>query len=136
MSWTEIVIDVERDQAEALSDALMDAGMLSVSIEDADVGTEQEQPLFGEPGMEPEANAWQHSRVVALAPSGVDAARIVADAADAAGLPALPPFRLRTVQEQDWVRLTQSQFDPIRIGRNIWVVPSWHDAPDPSAVVL
>jgi ribosomal protein L11 methyltransferase len=57
MSWTEIVIEVARSNAEALSDALMDAGALSVSVEDADEGTEAEQPLFGEPGMEPKEAA-------------------------------------------------------------------------------
>jgi len=66
MGWTEIVIQVTRDQAEALSDALMESGALSVSVEDADEGTVAEQPLFGEPGMEPTEAAWDHSRVVAL----------------------------------------------------------------------
>ena len=61
MSWTEIVIEVPRDQAELMSDALMEAGALSVSVEDADEGTEAERPLFGEPGMEPEQHAWEHS---------------------------------------------------------------------------
>ena len=53
MSWTEVVIEVAREHAEALSDALMEAGALSVSVEDADEGTDQEKPMFGEPGMEP-----------------------------------------------------------------------------------
>ena len=66
MSWTEVVIEVARDHAEALSDALMEAGALSVSVEDADEGTDAEKPLFGEPGMEPTETAWDHSRVVAL----------------------------------------------------------------------
>src|SRR6478609_3408784 len=66
MSWTEIVIEVALDHAEALSDALMEAGALSVSVEDADEGTEAERPLFGEPGMEPEEAAWERSRVIAL----------------------------------------------------------------------
>lgn len=139
MSWTEIVIEVPLHQAEALSDALMEAGALSVSVEDADLGTEAEQPLFGEPGMEPEQSAWEHSRVVALAPLETDHAALVAEAAamcepplDAAQL----SYSLRNVADQDWVRLTQSQFEPIHIGKNIWVVPSWHDAPDPSALVL
>ncbi|MGB6055535.1 MAG: 50S ribosomal protein L11 methyltransferase, partial [Burkholderiaceae bacterium] len=72
MSWTEIVIETARDAADALSDALLDAGALSVSVEDADVGTAAEQPLFGEPGMEPEQAAWEHSRVVALIDSDAD----------------------------------------------------------------
>lgn len=139
MSWTEIVIEVARHHAEKLSDALMDAGALSVSVEDADEGTDSEQPLFGEPGMEPEEAAWEHSRVIALTPSDADHAAIVAAALDAGGLGANSTeilYTLRPVAEQDWVRLTQSQFDPIHIGKNIWVVPSWHDKPDPDALVL
>lgn len=137
MSWTEIVIEVARTHAEALSDALMEAGALSVSVEDADFGTDAEQPLFGEPGMEPTQAAWEHSRVVALTPLEADQASIVAEAAQAVGLAASDvAFTLRAVEEQDWVRLTQSQFEPIHIGKNIWVVPSWHDAPDPQALVL
>lgn len=135
MSWTEIVIEVPRDQAELMSDALMEAGALSVSVEDADEGTEAERPLFGEPGMEPEQHAWEHSRVVALTEADADSQALVRDACAACELPELP-FTLRSVAEQDWVRVTQSQFDPIPIGRRIWVVPSWHDAPDPDALVL
>jgi ribosomal protein L11 methyltransferase len=135
MSWTEIVIEVAREQAEGLSDALMEAGALSVSVEDADEGTEAERPLFGEPGMEPAEAAWDHSRVVALADAEADPDTIVAEAAAACGIDT-PSFTLRPVAEQDWVRLTQSQFEPIHIGKNIWVVPSWHDAPDPDGLIL
>jgi ribosomal protein L11 methyltransferase len=135
MSWTEIVIEVARDHAEALSDALMEAGALSVSVEDADEGTDAERPLFGEPGMEPTETAWDHSRVVALSDLDADHGAIVAEAAAACGIEP-PKFMLRPVAEQDWVRLTQSQFEPIHIGKNIWVVPSWHDAPDPNGLVL
>lgn len=136
MNYVEIVIEVARDHAEALSDALMEAGALSVSVEDADEGTDAEKPLFGEPGMEPEEAAWDHSRVVALTGEDADQAAIVAEAAAAISLAEAPKFTLRGVEEQDWVRLTQSQFDPIHIGKNIWVVPSWHEAPDPDALIL
>ena len=136
MSWTEIVVEIARDHAEALSDALMEAGALSVSVEDADEGTDAEQPLFGEPGMEPEEAAWERSRVVALTDVDSDQAALVADAAEAIGLAAVPAYTLRPVAEQDWVRLTQSQFAPIHIGKNIWVVPSWHEAPDPDGLIL
>ena len=137
MSWIEIVIEVARTDAEALSDALIDAGALSVSVEDADLGTEAEQPLFGEPGMEPAQAAWEHSRVVALTEADADHAALLAAAALACDIdPARLPHSLRPVADQDWVRLTQSQFEPIHIGKNIWVVPSWHVAPDPSALVL
>ncbi len=80
MAWIEIVIDVARDHAEAFSDALMDAGALSVSVEDADLGTEAERPLFGEPGMQPQEAAWERSRVVALTDTEADHAALVAEA--------------------------------------------------------
>jgi ribosomal protein L11 methyltransferase len=136
MAWVEVLIEVARDHAEPLSDALMEAGALSVSVEDADFGTEAEQPMFGEPGMEPLEAAFERSRVVALTDVDLDHTALVQAAAETAGLEATPSFSLRDVADQDWVRLTQSQFEPIHIGKNIWVVPSWHEAPDPSALVL
>jgi ribosomal protein L11 methyltransferase len=136
MSWLEVVIEIAREHAEGLSDALMEAGALSVSVEDADEGTDQEKPLFGEPGMVPKEAAWDHSRVVALTDVDADQAAIVAEAAAAIGLPQTPGFVTRPVADADWVRLTQSQFEPIHIGKNIWVVPSWHEAPDPDALIL
>ena len=136
MSWTEIVIEIAREHAEALSEALMDVGALSVSVEDADEGTDAERPLFGEPGMEPTEAAWDHSRVVALTDADADQLAIVTEAAQAINLPVVPAFTTRKVEDADWVRLTQSQFEPIHIGTNIWVVPSWHVAPDPNGLIL
>jgi len=136
MSWTEIVLEVPRQQAEHVSDALIEVGALSVSVEDANEGTEAEQPLFGEPGMEPTEHAWESSRVVALINANDDPAELVHQACAMCDIYTLLPFTLRSVADQDWVRLTQSQFEPIRIGKNIWVVPSWHDAPNPDALIL
>jgi ribosomal protein L11 methyltransferase len=136
MSYRELVVELAREHAEALSDALLELGALSVSVEDADADTPDEQPLFGEPGLTPERTAWTHSRVIALLAPEHDPAVLLAAAANELGLAGTPSFSVREVEEQDWVRLTQSQFDPIPIGERIWVVPSWHDAPDPDALVL
>lgn len=136
MAFQECVIEVAQDQADAWSDALFDLGALSVSVEDADADTPDEQPLFGEPGLEPTRLAWNRSRVVALFGDDNDPAVVVAAAANQLGIDPVPDYALRNVEDQDWVRLTQSQFEPIRIGEKIWVVPSWHDAPEPDAVVL
>jgi len=136
MSWTEIVLEIPRQQAELVSDALIEAGALSVSVEDANEGTDAEQPLFGEPGMEPAEHAWESSRVVALINASDDAAELVHQACAMCDFSMVLPFKLRSVADQDWVRLTQSQFEPICIGKNIWVVPSWHDAPNPDALIL
>ena len=134
--WISVTLQAEADKAEALSDALMEAGALSVSIEDADAGTEAERPQFGEPGHLPTA-LWDHSRVIALFDAAADPAELgamLAEAARAAGFDAVPPFSTETVAEQNWVQLTQSQFDPIRITDRLWIVPSWHEAPDADAI--
>jgi len=136
VTYRECVLEVSRDDAEALSEALFDLGALSVSVEDADADTPEEQPLFGEPGHEPTRLAWNRSRVVALLADDADPALLVAAAANEIGLSPLPQYTVREVEEQDWVRVTQAQFEPIHIGEHIWVVPSWHDAPEPDAVVL
>ena len=136
MNYRELIVELDRAQAEAFSDALIDLGALSVSVEDADADTPDEQPLFGEPGLTPQRTAWQRSRVIALIAPEHDPAVLAAAAANALALAAMPKFDVREVEDQDWVRLTQSQFEPISIGERIWVVPSWHAAPDPQALIL
>ena len=133
--WLSVSIAADAAHAEALADALLALGALSVSIEDADAGTERETPQFGEPGSTP-APLWTHSRVVALFARETDVPLLVAAAAGEAGLAATPPYVTADVAEQDWVRLTQSQFEPIRISERLWIVPSWHAAPDPRAINL
>ena len=122
----ELVLLCPGTSAEAISDALMDAGVLSVSVEDADLDTDREQPLFGEPGSEPETLAWESNRVVALLPDGADPEQILELAAQSLGAPIECPRELRQVPDADWVRLTQSQFGPIEVGERVLIVPSWH----------
>jgi ribosomal protein L11 methyltransferase len=134
--WISVTLQADAAKAEALSDALMEAGALSVSIEDADAGTEAETPQFGEPGHLPTA-LWDHSRVIALVDGDTDDAALAAlltEASQAAGFTVVPPYTTEQVAEQNWVQLTQSQFDPIRITDRLWIVPSWHEAPDPAAI--
>lgn len=134
--WISLSLQADAERAERLSEALMEHGALSVSIEDADAGTAAETPQFGEPGHLPTA-LWDRSQVVALfdgATTPAELDRMLAAAARQAGLDAVPPFSRSEVAEQDWVQLTQSQFEPIRIGDNLWIVPSWHNALDPAAI--
>jgi len=117
------------DRVEAVSEALDALDALSVSVEDADAQTEAEQALFGEPGMPPPKEGWQRSRVLAL--FATEAA-----AQDAARLLELQDFfadcrllGVSSVPDQDWVRLTQSQFAPVEITPEFWIVPTWHEPP-------
>jgi ribosomal protein L11 methyltransferase len=133
--WISVALETDAAHADALSEALLEAGALSASVEDADAGTERETPQFGEPGS-PTTPLWGTSRVVALFDPADDIVGRVATAAREAGISELPEIHLEEVAEQDWVRLTQSQFDPISISDRLWIVPSWHDAPDPAAINL
>ncbi|MDE2365998.1 MAG: 50S ribosomal protein L11 methyltransferase [Betaproteobacteria bacterium] len=135
MPWISLAIETSSAHAEVLSDALLELGALSTDIHDAAAGTEREQPLFDEPG-EASGEIWSASEITALFEAGADIPSIVAAAAEAAQLPGLPGYRITHVEEQDWVRLTQSQFEPIRISSRLWIVPSWHSAPDPAAINL
>ena len=132
----ELILLCAQDQVETISEALLALDALSVSVEDADAHTDQEQALFGEPGMPAPASGWLHSQVVALF-----AEQVLAE--QAAELLKLQDFfdhasvvRIAEVQPQDWVRLTQSQFEPVEITPELWVVPTWHEAPAQASKVI
>ena len=136
--WLSVALLTEARRADALSDALMSQGALSVSVEDAQAGTPEETPQFGEPGC-PAAPLWTESRVIALfdaATSLEDITAAIAAACQAIRIELPDDIDIEEVPSQDWVRLTQSQFDPIPINDRLWIVPSWHVAPDPSAINL
>ena len=124
------------DRVEALSDALEALDALSVSVEDADAQTDAEQALFGEPGLPPPKAGWQRSRVLALFPTreaADDAVRLLEPQDFFAGCAVLG---IVAVAEQDWVRLTQSQFTPVSITADFWIVPTWHEPPAQARQVI
>jgi ribosomal protein L11 methyltransferase len=135
-SLFELVLLAPEVAVEAVGDALVALDALSVSVEDADAMTPAESALFGEPGMPPPREGWQRSRVVALFPAE-------AAAREAADLLAVQDFfdgcrvlGVQAVPEQDWVRLTQSQFDPVEITPTFWIVPTWHEPPATAQQVI
>lgn len=125
----ELSLMCPEDSVEAISDALDALDALSVSVEDADAQTDAEQALFGEPGMPPPKDGWQRSRVVALFPAEAaarEAQELLVVQDFFAGCQVLG---IAQVPEQDWVRLTQSQFTPVDITPDFWIVPTWHELP-------
>lgn len=125
----ELILLVPVDEVEAVSDALDALDALSVSVEDADAHTPSEQALFGEPDMPPPRAGWDRSRIVALF-STEGAAREAADLLAAQDFfVACQVVAVQAVVEQDWVRLTQSQFTPVEITPEFWIVPTWHEPP-------
>jgi ribosomal protein L11 methyltransferase len=113
VAWLSITVELEPAQAEALSEALIDAGADSVALE-------------------PGAGL---TRLTALAARDADAARLLASAAKSAGI-AAPEFRAGRLDDEDWVRRSQAQFGPVRCGERLWIVPSWHMPPAPPALIV
>jgi len=131
MGWLSLKIEANDNSAELISDTLMELGALSTSIEDAHAETPDEQPIFGEPG-DPPPGFWRDNMVSALFDEGVALNKIMQALQESTGL--VLKHTIERIAEQDWVRATQSQFDPIRIRDDLWIVPTWHSAPNPQAL--
>lgn len=123
MPWLSITLELALAQAELLSEALLEAGADSVSLEPS-------LPLLDT--VEPDTS---RMRLSALAPAGTDAAALVAAAAGAAGLPA-PRYEVARVEDEDWVQRSREQFGPIQVGGQLWIVPSWHQPPADAGLVI
>jgi ribosomal protein L11 methyltransferase len=133
MAWLTLTVHAEAQHAESLSEALLQLGALSVDMHDADADTQDEQAIFGEPGL-PVLQHWRQNRVTALFPEDAPVHDIMQQAARLSGMPDAPAYDLATLEDNDWVRLTQAQFNPIRISSRLWIVPTWHTATDPTAI--
>ena len=136
MSLFVLILLAPVQEVETLSDALDALDALSVSVEDADAQTPAEQALFGEPGMPPPKAGWERSRIVSLFTSEAlarDAAAVLAAQDFFAGCQIVA---IQTVPDQDWVRLTQSQFTPVEITPEFWIVPTWHEPPAQAKQVI
>jgi ribosomal protein L11 methyltransferase len=132
----ELALLCAEDRVEVFSDALDALDAQSVSVEDFDAHTEAEHALFGEPGMPPPKDGWQRSRVLALFHTEAqahEAAQLLAAQDFFAGCKVLG---VNAVPEQDWVRLTQSQFEPVAITDHFWIVPTWHEPPTQAQQII
>lgn len=125
----EITLLVSEKATDVLGDALMDAGALSVSIEDADADTPDEQPLYGEPGMEPAPMAWKNSYLKVLVDDDFEFDLDLAIIAKALSIEVPTIIKNETVEDADWVRITQAQFQPVKVSDRLWIVPTWHEPP-------
>ncbi len=133
MAYVAVRLTTGAAEADAWSDALLDAGAMSVDVADAAAGAGDERPLFGEPGERvPDPADWTATVITALLPERSDAGALLQAAAGALGA-SLPPYETFAVADADWVRATQSQFAPIEAAPDIWIVPSWCEPVEASA---
>ena len=137
MAWLLLKIQANENNADAISDALMSIGALSASIEDANAETATEQAIFGEPSSQhieyPPPGIWQQNIITAMFDEDIDVNQIIRTLSTET---AIAEFQYSTeiIAEQDWVRATQAQFDPIKITDKFWIVPTWHVAPNQDAI--
>jgi ribosomal protein L11 methyltransferase len=132
MSWQRLNLIVAGPEAEALSDALEDHGAISTDLSDADAGTAAEREILIE--ATEAAAPWARCRLSALFKADAEVARILDAAIAESGASALAGASIDRVEDADWVALTQRQFEPIRAGERLWIVPTWHEAPRPGDV--
>ena len=132
----ELALVCREADVEIVSDALMEIDALAVSVEDADADTDAERALFGEPGMPAPKAGWERSVVKALFPSEPEATEATTLILAQDWATEVHVQAIQSVPEQDWVRLTQSQFAPVEITPEFWIVPSWHEAPPQAERVM
>ena len=132
MAWLLLKINATEQNADLISDALMDIGALSASIEDANAETLAEQAIFGEPG-DPPPGIWQQNIVTAMFGADIDILQVIQSLVNATAIDHFS-YNTEIIEEQDWVRATQAQFDPIKITNNLWIVPTWHESPNQNAI--
>jgi len=135
MAWLRLQMEVRAPLAEALSDALLEVGAQSVTIEDAHADTPAENPRYAEPGIHAVAG-WPDTRLSAIVDLESDAGALIEAAARVAGLSAAPEYEVAQIDDDDWVRRTQSQFGPLRVAECLWIVPSWCELPVASEAVV
>jgi ribosomal protein L11 methyltransferase len=137
MAWLLLKIESTEQNADVISDALMEIGALSASIEDANAETPDEQAIFGEPSSTeiqyPPPGIWQQNIVTAMFDEDTDIAAIISALCNKTGIDSFN-YHTENIAEQDWVRATQAQFDPIKINDKLWIVPTWHEAPNSNAI--
>ena len=124
MAWQALEFEVSGADVEALSDALFDAGALSIDVTDADEGSVKERAIYLEPGEEI-LLSWGYNLVVGLFDKDIEVADIFSFVSDVLQPLQLSPPQTRLVDDQDWVRLTQQQFEPIQITKRLQISPSW-----------
>jgi ribosomal protein L11 methyltransferase len=132
VAWVNLKIQASASYADIISDALIELGALSSSIEDAYLNSENEEALFGEPNI-PSNTLWQNNTIESLFDDSVSVYTIIDALKTITGLSQID-YTIESIEEQNWVSLTQSQFEPINILNKLWIVPSWHTSPDPNAM--
>ena len=134
MSWTNLLVQTNKKEVDSISDFLLELGAISTSIQDSNLNQNNEELIFGEPNNQSQ-QFWENNTVQALFENSIDIEII--KAALMAKFDTPKNFiEASNIQDQDWVKLTQSQFSPIKIHDKLWIIPTWHEIQDKKALNL
>lgn len=134
MSFKQLCIYANAQNSEILSDIFIELDALSVNIDDQYEGHTLEQPIFSDPAQGEVHDYWQHSKLTVLFGKDQPVDEIIKQVRRISGIDF--EFSLDDLDNKDWVRETQSQFNPIKINDNLYIVPSWHTLPDKNALAI
>jgi ribosomal protein L11 methyltransferase len=130
VTFNALVLELEAEEADRLSDALLEFGALSVTCDDAQAGASAGVAWFDEGA---DIALWPRLKLTVLTREQDDPEQALLRACAATGI-APPAFDRQTVADQDWVEKSREQFAPIPVSERLWIVPSWHSPPDPAAI--
>lgn len=134
MSWTNLIVQTNKDDVDSISDYLIQLGAISTSIEDTNLNQNNEELIFGVPNIKSQ-QFWENNTVKALFEKKINIEIIKAAIKNKFQGTSLS-FSLKEVENKDWVKLTQAQFSPIRINDKLWIIPTWHKIQDKNAINL
>ena len=134
MSWTNLLVQTNKKEVDSISDFLLELGAISTSIQDSNLNQNNEELIFGEPNDQPQ-EFWANNTVQALFEKSIDI-EIIKAALMAKFDSSKYSIRISNIQDQDWVKLTQSQFSPINIHDKLWIIPTWHEIQNNKAINL
>lgn len=129
MAWLQFILESSEETADAVSECLSEAGALAVTLQDA-----KDQPIF-----EPKLNTtpvWFHTRIIGLFDADIDVTTVKAFLNAHLSQEIAQTLSVEPLEDKDWIRSSMDQFQPMRFGENLWICPSWHDIPDPSAITI
>ena len=134
MSWTNLLVQTNKKEVDSISDFLLELGAISTSIQDSNLYQNNEELIFGEPNNQSQ-QFWENNTVQALFENSIDIEIIKAALMAKFDTPTYS-IGVSNIQDQDWVKLTQSQFSPIKIHDKLWIIPTWHEIQDKKALNL
>lgn len=133
MPWLQLKAHIAPEQAETLEELLLAEGATAITLQDA-----HDDPVF-----EPDRGStplWHETVLTGLYDDleGVDAMLDRVRQAWAVETPEepCPEIEVELLADRDWEREWMDDFQPLQMGQRLWIVPSWHEPPEPGAVNL